>query len=77
MADLSRIAKLLGELTDAEDVCRLTISLNGRWECHEHGWFGGPGERCGIAEAKALYDDLCAELGQEPGDDYGNTRKST
>lgn len=74
MADLARIAKLLGELTDAEDDCHLTISLNGRWECQEHGWFGGPGERCGIAEAKLLYNDLCAELGQKPGDDYGSTR---
>ena len=46
------------------------------WQCDEHGWFGGPEDQCGIAEAKGLYDDLCKELGQTPGDDYGPARTS-
>lgn len=76
MADLARIAKLLGELTDAEDDCRLRVRADRTWQCDEHGWFGGPEDQCGIAEAKGLYDDLCKELGQTPGDDYGPARTS-
>lgn len=55
---LRRLIKLLGEMTEATPDCRLTVRSDGSWQCHMHDWYGDEGDRCGIAEAKTLYEEL-------------------